>query len=69
MAFRYESPYLCGCREHLTNMLVTTAANEYDLNQLNNLLHGEEVERLFRIIKCQFSVIKARFKGLMKNDS
>lgn len=26
----------------LTHTLVTTAANEHDLNQLNNLLHGEE---------------------------
>lgn len=26
----------------LTHTLVTTATNEHDLNQLNNLLHGEE---------------------------
>ena len=26
----------------LTHTLVTTAANEHDLNQLHNLLHGEE---------------------------
>lgn len=26
----------------LTHTLVTTAANEHDLNQLDNLLHGEE---------------------------
>lgn len=26
----------------LTHTLVTTAANEHDLNQLNTLLHGEE---------------------------
>ncbi len=26
----------------LTHSLVTTAANEHDLNQLGNLLHGEE---------------------------
>ena len=26
----------------LTHSLVTTPANEYDLNELNNLLHGEE---------------------------
>ncbi|MFD1592778.1 transposase [Alteromonas oceani] len=113
----------------LTHTLVTTAANEHDLNQLKNLLHGEEefasgdagyqgaekreelqdtnvewliaerpgkvralkkhprknktainieylkasirakVEHPFRIIKCQFGFIKARYKGLMKNDS
>ncbi|AFH94509.1 IS5 family transposase [Providencia stuartii] len=113
----------------LTHTLVTTAANEHDLNQLNNLLHGDEefvsadagyrgaemreglkdaevewliaerpgkvralkkhprknkaaikieylkvsirakVEHPFRIIKCQFGFIKARYKGLMKNDS
>ena len=113
----------------LTHTLVTTAANEHDLNQINNLLHGEEefasgdagyqgaekreelqntnadwliaerpgkvralkkhprknktaikiehlkasirakVEHPFRIIKCQFGFIKARYKGLMKNDS
>lgn len=113
----------------LTHTLVTTAANEHDLNPLNNLLHGEEkfisgdadyqgaqkreelkdtnvewliaerpgkiralkkrprknktiinieylkasirakVEHPFRIIKCQFGYLKARYKGLMKNDS
>ncbi|CAI4156732.1 CP4-44 prophage; IS5 transposase and trans-activator [Alteromonas macleodii] len=113
----------------LTHTLVSTAANEHDLNQLKNLLHGEEefasgdagyqgaekreelkdtnvewliaerpgkvrslkkhprknktainieylkasirakVEHPFRIIKCQFGFIKARYKGLMKNDS
>ena len=113
----------------LTHTLVTTAANQHDLNQLHNLLHGEEefisgdagyqgaekreelkekdvewlitarpgkvrvlkkhprknktainieylkasirakVEHPFRIIKCQFGFIKARYKGLIKNDS
>jgi len=113
----------------LTHTLVTTAANEHDLNQLKNLLHGDEefisgdagyqgaekreelketnvewliaerpgkvramkkhprknktainieylkasirakVEHPFRIIKCQFGFIKARYKGIMKNDS
>lgn len=113
----------------LTHTLVTTAANEHDLNPLNNLLHGKEkfisgdaghqgaqkreelkdtnvewliaerpgkiralkkrprknktiinieylkasirakVEHPFRIIKCQFGYLKARYKGLMKNDS
>ncbi|WP_414828925.1 IS5 family transposase [Alteromonas sp. H39] len=112
----------------LTHTLVTTAANEHDLNQLHNLLHSDEeftsgdagyqgaekreehqdtdvewliaerpgkvralkkhlrknktainieylkagirtkVEHPFRIIKCQFG-IKARYKGLVKNDS
>lgn len=113
----------------LTHTLVTTAANEHDLNQMKQLLHGDEafvcgdagyqgaekreelrntkvewliverpgkirtlkknprknkmairieylkasirakVEHPFRIIKCQFGFIKARYKGLMKNDS
>jgi len=113
----------------LTHTLVTTAANQHDLNQLHNLLHGDEefisgdagyqgaekreelkekdvewliaarpgkvrvlkkhprknktainieylkasirakVEHPFRIIKCQFGFLKARYKGLMKNDS
>ncbi|MCG9966434.1 IS5 family transposase [Shewanella cutis] len=113
----------------LTHRLVTTAANEHDLNQLENLLHGEEqfvsadagyqgaekrealadkkvdwliaerpgkvrtlkqhprlnkvliraeylkasirakVEHPFRIIKCQFGFVKARYKGLVKNDN
>ncbi|HGU9292341.1 TPA: IS5-like element ISKpn26 family transposase, partial [Escherichia coli] len=108
---------------------VTTAANEHDLNQLDNLLHGEEqfvsadagyqgapqreelaevdvdwliaerpgkvktlkqnprknktainieymkasirarVEHPFRIIKRQFGFVKARYKGLLKNDN
>ena len=113
----------------LTHTLVTTPANEHELNQLNNLLHGEEefvsgdagyqgaekreelketdvewliaqrpgkvramkkhprknkvairieylkasirakVEHPFRIIKCQFGFVKARYKGLQKNDN
>jgi len=95
----------------LTHSLVTTAANEHDLNQLGNLLHGEEqfvsadagyqgapqreelaevdvdwlmvaihieymkasirakVEHPFRIIKRQFGFVKARYKGLLKNDN
>ncbi|QAS68406.1 transposase (plasmid) [Klebsiella michiganensis] len=113
----------------LTHSPVTTAANEHDLNQLGNLLHGEEqfvsadagyqgapqreelaevdvdwliagrpgrvknleaasaqeqnghqhrihesqhpceVEHPFRIIKRQFGFVKARYKGLLKNDN
>jgi IS5 family transposase len=113
----------------LTHSLVTTAANEHDLNQLGNVLHGQEqlvvadagyqgaekreeltwvkadwfiaerpgkvnalkqhprknkaiiqfeklkaslrakVEHPFRIIKCQFGFVKARYKGLLKNDN
>ncbi|MFQ2270238.1 IS5 family transposase [Aeromonas enteropelogenes] len=113
----------------LTHSLETTAANEHDLNQVGNLLHGKEefvfadagyqgaeqreelanveaewaivmrpgklrelkkhprknkaviaVERLkssirakveppFRILKRQFGFVKARFKGLRKNDN
>ncbi len=116
-------------RSGLTHSLVTTAANEHDLNQLGNLLHGEEqfvsadagyqgapqreelaevdvdwliaerpgkvrtlkqhprknktainieymkasirakVEHPFRIIKRQFGFVKARYKGLLKNDN
>ncbi|MFQ1617402.1 IS5 family transposase [Aeromonas veronii] len=113
----------------LTHGLVTTSANEHDLNQLGNLLHGKEqfvsadagyqgapqreelaevdvnwliaerpgkvrtlkqhprknktainieymkasirakVEHPFRIIKRQFGFVKARYKGLLKNDN
>ncbi|WP_447834028.1 IS5 family transposase [Aeromonas veronii] len=113
----------------LTHSLETTAANEYDLSQVGNLLHGEEafvfadagyqgaenreeladvkaqwaiamrpgrlkelkkhprknkaviaferlkssirakVEHPFRLIKRQFGFVKARFKGLRKNDN
>ncbi|MCK2084253.1 IS5 family transposase [Aeromonas sp. 3925] len=113
----------------LAHSLETTAANEHDLNQVGNLLHGKEesvfadagyqgaenreeladveaewaiamrpgklrelkkhprknkaviaVEKLkssvrakmeypFQIIKCQFGFVKARFKGLRKNDN
>jgi IS5 family transposase len=115
-------------RTGLTHSLATTAANEHDLNQASNLLHGDEqfvfadagyrgaekrkelttdavqwhiaeqpgklkrlrkhprinkvilkteylkasirakVEHPFRIIKCQFGFIKARYRGLRKND-
>ncbi|HBN5389292.1 TPA: IS5 family transposase [Citrobacter freundii] len=120
---------LVDAKSGLTHSLVTTAANEHDLNQLGNLLHGEEqfvsadagyqvapqreelaevdvdwliaerpgkvrtlkqhprknktainieymkasirarVEHPFRIIKRQFGFVKARYKGLLKNDS
>ncbi|MGL4871264.1 IS5 family transposase [Aeromonas veronii] len=97
----------------LTQSLETTAANEHDLNQVGNLLHGEEafvfadagyqgaenreeladvkaqwaiamrpgrlkelkksirakVEHPFWLIKRQFGFVKARFKGLRKNDN
>ena len=113
----------------LTHSLETTSANEHDLNQVGNLLHGKEafvfadagyqgaenreeladvkaqwaiamrpgrlkelkkhprknkaviaferlkssirakVEHPFRIIKRQFGFVKARFKGLRKNDN
>ncbi len=116
-------------RSGLTHSLVTTAANEHDLNQLGNLLHGKEqfvsadvsyqgapqreelagvgvdwliaerpgkvktlkqhprknklainieymkasirakVEHPFLIIKQQFGFVKARYKGLLKNDN
>ena len=116
-------------RTGITHSFTTTAANEHDLNQAGNLLHGDEgfifadagyrgaekrtelqeveadwhiaerpgkirelkkhprinkvkirteylkasvrakVEHPFRIIKCQFGFVKARYRGLMKNDS
>jgi len=116
-------------RTGITHSFTTTAANEHDLNQAGELLHGEEqfifadagyrgaekreelksitgnwyiaerpgkiralkkhprknktpirteylkasvrakVEHPFRIIKCQFGFVKARCRGLMKNDS
>ena len=43
MALWHEGPHWCRCQSGLTHSLVTTAANEkHDLNQLGNLLHGEE---------------------------
>lgn len=116
-------------RTGLTHSFTTTSANEHDLNQAGNLLHGGEVfifadagyrgaekrdelrdvqanwhiaekpgtiralkkhprinktkirteylkasirakvEHPFRIIKCQFGFVKARYRGLQKNDS
>ena len=113
----------------LTHSLETTSANEHDLNQVGNLLHGKEefvfadagyqgaenreeladvkaewaiamrpgklkelkkhprknkaviafeklkssirakVEHPFRLIKRQFGFVKARYKGLLKNDN
>lgn len=115
-------------RTGITHSFTTTAANEHDLNQANELLHGDEkfvfadagyrgaekrpelkdvqadwhiaerpgkvralkkhprknrieirteymkasirakVEHPFRIIKCQFGIVKACYRGLMKND-
>jgi transposase, IS5 family len=116
-------------RTGITHSFTTTAANEHDLNQAKELLHGDEqfifadagyrgaerrselkgvtadwhiaerpgkiralkkhprknkvpiqteylkasirakVEHPFRIIKCQFGFVKARYRGLMKNES
>ncbi len=116
-------------RTGFTHSLTTTPANEHDLNQAGQLLHGDEqfifadagyrgaenrkelesceaewfiaekpsivkelkkhprknkvpikleftkaslraaVEHPFRIIKCQFGFIKARYRGLKKNDN
>jgi IS5 family transposase len=116
-------------RTGITHSFSTTATNEHDLNQADQLLHGEEafifadagyrgaekreelkdvsadwhiaeqpgqlkilkkhpginkvkirteclkaslrakVEHPFRIIKCQFGFVKARYRGLKKNDS
>ena len=116
-------------RTGITHSFTTTAANEHDLNQAGNLLHGEEefifadagyrgtekreelqgvkagwyiaeqpgkiralkkhprinkrqlrteylkasirakVEHPFLIIKCQFGFVKARYRGLLNNDS
>ena len=128
VALWHEGPHWCRCQEWLTHSLVTTAANEHDLNQLGNLLHGRSnlsqpmpatkerhsarswprwmdwliAERPgkvklfeaasaqeqnghqhrihesqhpcqggapFRIIKRQFGFVKARYKGLLKNDN
>lgn len=129
MAFWAESPYRCRARTGITHSFTTTAANEHDLNQAGNLVHGDEdfifadagyrgaekrselqkveadwyiaerpgkirelkkhprinkvkirteylkasvrakVEHPFRIIKCQFGFVKARYRGLKKNDS
>ena len=116
-------------RTGITHSFTTTAANEHDLNQAGNLLHGDEgfifadagyrgaekrselqeveadwyiaerpgkirelkkhprinklkirteylkasvrakVEHPFRIIKCQFGFVKARYRSLVKNNS
>ncbi len=41
--FWHEGPHWCRCQEWPDPQpRVTTAANEHDLNQLGNLLHGEE---------------------------
>lgn len=32
-------------------------------------IHCMRVEHPFRIIKCQFGFVKARYKGLLKNDN
>ncbi|EEH96366.2 transposase insH for insertion sequence element IS5Y [Citrobacter portucalensis] len=129
VALWHEGPHWCRCQEWPDPQPVTTAANEHDLNQLGNLLHGEEqfvsadagyqgapqreelaevdvdwliaerpgkvktlkqhprknktainieymkasirarVEHPFRIIKRQFGFVKARYKGLLKNDN
>ncbi|STG07030.1 IS5 transposase and trans-activator [Escherichia coli] len=42
VALWHEGPHWCRCQEWPDHSLVTTAANEHDLNQLGNLLHGEE---------------------------
>ncbi len=42
----------------LTHSLVTTAANEHDLNQLGNLLHGEE----------QFVLADAGYQGAPQRE-
>ncbi|MNT33939.1 Transposase DDE domain protein [compost metagenome] len=72
----------------LTHSLATTAANEHDLNQAGNLLHGKE-EFVFGDagyqgapkreelagVKVEWAIaerpgkVKARYKGLMKNDN
>ena len=101
---------LVDAKSGLTYSLETTAANEHDLNQVGNLLHGKEefvfadagyqgaenreeladvkaqwaiamrpgklkssiyakVEHPFRLIKRQFGFVKARYRGLLKNDN
>ena len=42
VALWHEGPHWCRCQEWPDPQPVTTAANEHDLNQLGNLLHGEE---------------------------
>nr|VXZ93245.1 Uncharacterised protein [Klebsiella pneumoniae] len=43
MALWHEGPHWCRCQEWPDPQPVTTAANEHDLNQLGNLLHGEAI--------------------------
>ncbi len=42
VALWHEGPHWCRCQEWPDHSLATTEANEHDLNQLGNLLHGEE---------------------------
>ncbi len=42
VALWHEGPHGVDAKSGLTPQPVTTAANEHDLNQLGNLLHGEE---------------------------
>ncbi|ELI42354.1 transposase insH for insertion sequence element IS5Y, partial [Escherichia coli KTE120] len=129
VALWHEGPHWCRCQEWPDPQPSHHRGNEHDLNQLGNLLHGEEqfvsadagyqgapqreelaevdvdwliaerpgkvktlkqhprknktainieymkasirakVEHPFRIIKRQFGFVKARYKGLLKNDN
>jgi IS5 family transposase len=42
MALRHESHIEVDARTGITHSFTTTAANERDLNQANQLLHGQE---------------------------
>ncbi len=42
MALWHEGPHWCRCQEWPDPQLVTTTANEHDLNQLGDLLHEEQ---------------------------
>ena len=47
-----------GSRTGITHSFTTTAANEHDLNQADQILHGEE----------SFTFADAGYRGLKKND-
>ena len=65
----------------LVHTVTTTAANQVDVEQIADLLHGKEQhvwadsgyrgahEHPFRVIKRQFGLAKVRFRGLAMNTS
>ncbi|GHY76145.1 IS5/IS1182 family transposase [Vibrio cholerae] len=82
---QYESSHLRGCKELKdTNVEWLIAERSDEVRALKTYPRKNKtaiyiaylkaslrvkVEHPFRFIKCQFGFIKARYKGLTKNDS